>query len=750
MSWLRIEESNNRYTSLLLEEHNIMPSLLLSISRGVVVSPSSIIIILRRHLLLRKNIILFDASSNHQLQYYTRLSTVRNCSDGCRLLLSSSSPDLAHHRGKNKPSIIIESLGVIRSLSAASSSPNRRIESSSSSAASTYSKNNNHSAVDTGGGENNRTTTQSSNDHQKEGTAAAADWRTWFSSSEYDDPWSPYRPLLRLTTHNQHQKLQQSSLANNNSTTNSRQNTVVDNILTNYNNNNWERRRHGMNLVPLSLHSNNDNSPNNNLHSSTPLTREDDDVIHTTTTTTEQQQSTKLQKRTQWIDTQTRFTIQMLHDLYYTGIRRQMDRPTTERCHRLIGRLLSLTPRDGNVVDIVEDFENGSGGVGSDGGSHGNTTTSVEITGAAQRGYAILERMEWCSPAFLPQLRKWQRQQQLQQGLGSGGGERLVDLSNDESDVTTASSSSTSTTSDYHTNKVPKHLIQTKQAIPTPTSAIYNMVLLLYGKEPGSKYVAQQAEDVVWGMIVRGLQLEEFSESHSIGGPDNGRKKGGGYRGGKEEKKNDGEDTSSALPLYPNTQNWNCVLQCWSNSTDPNRAFFAYSFFNSWMEWNTKCVGREGKELEVGGKASRCDLDSFHLMLKSCVVEEFTTFDDEGDNNNTTTSTKLITQRAKDIGSRVAIGIWRDMRVWKDHNNAESKTLTSDTYHQLLRALCQTSDVSSRGLLATVAKVFQSCRSGGMETKEITHLVRRVMTETQFQKLLRVSEVVTSVENNEH
>jgi len=384
-----------------------------------------------------------------------------------------------------------------------------------------------------------------------------------------------------------------------------------------------------------------------------------------------------------------------------------------ERCHRMIGRLLSLTPRDGNVVRFSVDdvgVDVGGSGVG-DNNVGGGSEVTVEITGAAQRGNAILERMEWCSPAFLPQLRKWQRQQQQLLQRGSGLDSLLTQ---DSSLEATEPALTTPATSDYHINKVPKHLIQTKQAIPTPTRAIYNMVLLMYGKEAGSRYVAEQAEDVVWGMIVRGLQLEEFNQSHDIEGTTT---KGGG------------EDMSA--PLYPSTQNWNCVLQCWSKSSDPNRAFFAYSFFKSWMEWNVS----RGKVGVVDDVEASCDLQSFHLMIKSCVVDEFTTFDDEVFDSNSASSKKLITQRAKVIGSRVAIGIWRDIRVWKDQN--AEVTLTSDTYYQLLLALCQTTTDRSRGLLAAVAAVFQSCRSDGMETKHITDIVRGVMTESQFQKLLR-------------
>lgn len=522
-----------------------------------------------------------------------------------------------------------------------------------------------------------------------------ADWRAWFSSTEYDDPWSPYRPLPST-------QLQQHS-----SNTNNSQN-VVNTIITNYND--WERRRHGMNLVPLSFLHLNDNDVSHQFDSA------DIHHHHNNNNTT---QLHHLQKRTQWIDTQTRFTIQMLHDLHDSGIRRQMDRPTVERCHRMIGRLLSLTPRDGNVFTIVKDGGGGdetnsigvgdgrSGTVGNGGGRNDESEqeVTVQITGAAQRGNAILERMEKCSPAILPQLRIWQRQQQQRQWRKQGSDGGGFDFSSLEQPAIESASS----VIDFHAAKVPKHLLKTKQAIPTPTRAIYNMVLLLYAKEAGSRYVAEQAEDVVWGMIVRGLQLEEFHKSHEDDID--------------EGTKIDNEEMST--PLFPNTQNWNCVLQSWSNSTDPNRAFFAYSFFKSWMEWN---------ESRGGEVDESCDLQSFHWMLRACVVDEFTVLDDEGEGNTSATSEKLLLQRAKEIGSRVAIGIWRDMRTWRNENN--QVTLTSDTYEHLLRALGQTTD-RSRGLLAAVAAVFQSCRNDGMETKEITELVRGVMTESQFQKMLR-------------
>jgi len=79
----------------------------------------------------------------------------------------------------------------------------------------------------------------------------------------------------------------------------------------------------------------------------------------------------------------------------------------------------------------------------------------------------------------------------------------------------------------------------------------------------------------------------------------------------------------------------------------------------------------------------------------------------------------------------------------RDQFSAEI-TLTSYTYNQLLRVLCQTSAVSM-GLLSTVAKIFQRCRSDGMDTIQIADLVRGVMTEAQFEKLVKIgSEEVTS------
>ena len=59
------------------------------------------------------------------------------------------------------------------------------------------------------------------------------DWRAWFRSFDYDDPWSPYYPLEPKLHHN-----------NDNA---DYQNIIVPSVLDGT----WERRRHGMNLEPL-------------------------------------------------------------------------------------------------------------------------------------------------------------------------------------------------------------------------------------------------------------------------------------------------------------------------------------------------------------------------------------------------------------------------------------------------------------------------------------------------------------------
>lgn len=51
-----------------------------------------------------------------------------------------------------------------------------------------------------------------------------------------------------------------------------------------------------------------------------------------------QQATQQNEGRLRWLDSQTRFLSSMLDDLYRTGIRRQIDRGRTERCHRVSAR----------------------------------------------------------------------------------------------------------------------------------------------------------------------------------------------------------------------------------------------------------------------------------------------------------------------------------------------------------------------------------------------------------------------------
>lgn len=122
---------------------------------------------------------------------------------------------------------------------------------------------------------------------------ANPDWRDLFRSAEYDNAWSPYIPFV----------VSQSGSTQPSSST--QQNTVQALV-----DGKWQKRRHGMNLVPLSMR----------LKEAVSA----DDV------------EIKLNEgRLRWLDSQTRFLCSMLDDLYRTGIRRQIDRARAERCHRV-------------------------------------------------------------------------------------------------------------------------------------------------------------------------------------------------------------------------------------------------------------------------------------------------------------------------------------------------------------------------------------------------------------------------------
>merc|ERR1711862_1078630 len=141
----------------------------------------------------------------------------------------------------------------------------------------------------------------------------------------------------------------------------------------------------------------------------------------------------------------------------------------------------------------------------------------------------------------------------------------------------------------------PRHLSFTKVALPTPTRAIYNMVLLLYAKEVGGLHVAEQAEDVVWSMILRMMQQSK-AQFHDATQSD-----------------------PKTEDLIPSIDNWNCVLECWSRNTHPSRAFHSFAFLRSWLEFNEFCQNSVGIAEEVGAQFSQPNAKSYDLLLQSCL-----------------------------------------------------------------------------------------------------------------------------------
>jgi len=170
------------------------------------------------------------------------------------------------------------------------------------------------------------------------------DWRDWFRSSDYDDAWSSYQPLNSPTTATATNTSQQYQ-----DTTNSINNIDITPIL----NGTWKRRIFGMNLVPLCMTYNGvavDEYVDAQRRSA-ELEQRAGAINHTNSNLQKQQQQsspqssintipnnpevTKQLSKLQRIDIQTRFLCRMLDDLYRTNIWREIDRPRTERCHRV-------------------------------------------------------------------------------------------------------------------------------------------------------------------------------------------------------------------------------------------------------------------------------------------------------------------------------------------------------------------------------------------------------------------------------
>jgi hypothetical protein len=102
----------------------------------------------------------------------------------------------------------------------------------------------------------------------------------------------------------------------------------------------WQKRRHGMNLEPLHMHQRvfeegvTDDADIPEVSDKTLMNSTESSSQERISNDT-QQAVTNALARLKWLDSQTRFLCSMLDDLYRTGIRRQIDRARTERCHRV-------------------------------------------------------------------------------------------------------------------------------------------------------------------------------------------------------------------------------------------------------------------------------------------------------------------------------------------------------------------------------------------------------------------------------
>mmetsp|Transcript_11426 Transcript_11426/g.28150 ORF Transcript_11426/g.28150 Transcript_11426/m.28150 type:complete len:659 (-) Transcript_11426:1200-3176(-) len=530
------------------------------------------------------------------------------------------------------------------------------------------------------------------------------DWRTMFRSWDYDDPWSPYHPLEPRSGGGDPDEGEY-------------RRGIVKSVVEGT----WERRRHGMNLEPLlctAPTTARQRERNRRVAGSDEEGDRDATMADRTGEDREEQWeedslSATARDRTSRADAQSRFLCRMLDDLYRTGIRREVDRPTTERCHRAIGRVLTLTPKDPPKIN--------------DDGTWSSGTTS--FSGIAQRTGAILQRMELCSPV-IPRTNDDEQQSTSDDSENNNDDSASQQPHGDDDDDDTTGPWERRSYQD-HPNT---HLSQTKFALPQPTRAIYNMVMLAYAKEFGQGgRVAQESEDVVWGMLVRAIQRMhsvQLEQQRVDGVPGNGK------------------ILEASSLLFPSIENWNCALRCWSTSADPDRSFRSYSFLLSWMEWNEKFrkhfVDRK-KKLPESKVVSLEDVDdaiirhpdaeSFRLVLRSCLVEartfggggEFDDGDDTEDDN---------IRRAKEMGSGVAIRLWKEM-LNDNSRKTSAAILDSEAYHGVVGAICQTPDLSINSkALSALARVLARCRKEGMITTEISDLVRAAASESQFARLL--------------
>lgn len=151
------------------------------------------------------------------------------------------------------------------------------------------------------------------------------DWREWFRSQDYDDPWSPYYAFQHAT--------------GGSPATSSQAIPNHDELFKTIMDGTWKRRRHGMNLEPLTIKFAGDKGGGSSV------TDTENSTFNPATTKRDGSYVSKSDdQNSEWIksnnkllglDRQSRFVCGMFDDLYRTGIRRQVDRPRTARCHRV-------------------------------------------------------------------------------------------------------------------------------------------------------------------------------------------------------------------------------------------------------------------------------------------------------------------------------------------------------------------------------------------------------------------------------
>jgi hypothetical protein len=252
------------------------------------------------------------------------------------------------------------------------------------------------------------------------------------------------------------------------------------------------------------------------------------------------------------------------------------------------------------------------------------------------------------------------------------------------------------------------------------------MVLLSYTKEVGPLHVAQQAEDMVWSMIVR-ARTQQIQLPSSEG----------------QEKKDESTTTNATADnkrtdaVLPSRENWNCVLKCWSKSTDPLRSFYAYSFLLSWIEWDKQYQALLDKDTPV--HESNPNAESYRIVLYSCLVDDSRSIAEITSHHGKSTQDMESLQRAKQIGSGVAIHLWKELQKFEND---------SATYRMLVQAICQTSElpttVSTSKSLSALARVYTNCCKDGMLTDQISNLVEAATTKSQFAQLQSMVDPATS------